>query len=122
MKRFKVGCFYGHEAGRQIAILKEVETSRWGAMYVVEEVDKTGHAISCMEVNEVADIEKQGWVEIGKPEFMRNFEESTCDACGKIFQDGDKFVPTDDGPIHVTCYSEIIKERGPEFIEPVSVH
>ena len=120
--KFKPERFYSHEGGRQIAVLSEVETYRWGKMFVVEEADKSGHAISVMEINETADIEKQGWVEIGKSEFMRNFEESTCDACGKVFQDGDKFVPTDDGPIHVQCYSQLIKERGPDLVQPVSVH
>ena len=120
--KFEPGKFYSHEGGRQVAILAEVETYRWGKQLVVEEADGSGHGISVMEMNDVADIEKQGWVEIGKTEWMRNFEKQTCDACGKVFQDGDKFVPTDDGPIHVTCYSQLIKERGPDIIQPVSVH
>lgn len=67
---FKVGCFYAHEAGRQIAVLAEVQTYRWGRMLVIEEADATGHSISCAEIAEAND---HNWVEIGKEEWLLNF-------------------------------------------------
>lgn len=68
---FEVGHFYIHEAGRQIAVVGEVETYKWGKMLVIEEADRTGHAISCAEIGQEAN---ENWVEIGKAEWMRNFQ------------------------------------------------
>jgi len=68
---FEPGKFYSHEAGRQIAILGEVESYRWGKMLVIEEADKTGHSISCSEVGQEAN--DNNWVEIGRGEWLRNF-------------------------------------------------
>lgn len=116
--KFEIEHFYIHSGGRQIAILSEVESYRWGKMLVVEEADKTGHSISCMEVpNAEADMTEQGWIEIGKAEWMRNFEAISCVDCGKGFEEGSKYVPTSDGPLHVECYVERVKERGPEHID-----
>lgn len=67
---FEVGHFYQHEAGRQIAVLAEVTTYRWGRMLAVEEADATGHSISCAEIEEAND---HNWVEIGKEEWLLNF-------------------------------------------------
>jgi hypothetical protein len=67
---FEVGKFYSHEAGRQIAVLSEVETYKWRKMLVIEEADGTGHSISCAEIGEAND---HNWVEIGKEEWMQNF-------------------------------------------------
>ena len=67
---FQVGRYYAHEAGRQIAVLAEVLTYKWGRMLVIEEADKTGHSISCAEISEA---NSNNWVEIGKEEWMRNF-------------------------------------------------
>lgn len=121
MLKFKVGRFYMHEGGRQIAVLSEVASYRWGPMLVIEEADASGHAISCAEISP-ADVEAQGWTEIGRNEWLVNFKESSCGACGAVFSKGDKFVATDQGPIHVQCYAKLIEERGPEYIEPVSIH
>ena len=68
--QFKVGHFYAHEAGRQIAVIAEVETYKWGRMLVIEETDRTGHSISCAETGEAND---NNWVEIGYEEWMLNF-------------------------------------------------
>ena len=68
---FESSKFYMHEAGRQIAILGEVESYRWGKMLVIEEADKTGHSISCSEVGQEAN--DNNWVEIGRGEWLRNF-------------------------------------------------
>jgi hypothetical protein len=67
---FEVGKFYIHEAGRQIAVLGEVDSFKWGKMLVIEEADATGHSISCAEVGDEAN----NWVEIGKEEWMLNFK------------------------------------------------
>ena len=67
----EIGKFYSHEAGRQISIVGEVLTTRWGKMLVVEEADKTGHSISCIEGDEALG---DAWVEIGREEWMKNFE------------------------------------------------
>ena len=66
---FEAGKFYMHEAGRQIAVLAEVETYKWGKMLLIEEADGTGHSISCAEIDEA----NSNWVEIGKEEWMLNF-------------------------------------------------
>lgn len=66
-----VGKFYMHENGRQIAVIAEVGSYRWGRMYVIEEADKTGHSISCVEVDQ--ELSGGTWVEIGKPEWLKNF-------------------------------------------------
>ena len=118
--KFEIGHFYTHEAGRQVAVLGEVESYRWGKMLVVEEADKTGHSISCMEINEMADMEQIGWIEIGKAEWMRNFDDNvTCPDCGKVIEAGQKYVLSNGGPIHLECYTQRIKERGPELIETI---
>lgn len=70
---FEPGHFYAHEAGRQIAVVGEVETYKWGRMLVIEEADKTGHSISCVEVAD-AEANENLWIEIGKEEWMRNFK------------------------------------------------
>lgn len=69
--KFEVNRYYAHEAGRQIAVLAEVITYKWGKMFVIEEADKTGHSISCVEVGEEAN--DHNWCEIGREEFMLNF-------------------------------------------------
>lgn len=69
--KFENGKYYSHSGGRQIAIVGEVETTRWGIMLVVEESDKTGHAISCIQVDS-EDI-SENWQEIGREEWLRNF-------------------------------------------------
>lgn len=67
---FEVGCFYAHGAGRQIAVLAEVETFKWGKMLVIEEADATGHSISCAESASAENT----WIEIGREEWLRNFK------------------------------------------------
>ena len=67
---FEVGHFYSHEAGRQIAVLAEVKTYKWGKMLVIEEADRTGHSISCAEIAEAND---STWTEIGEIEWLQNF-------------------------------------------------
>lgn len=69
--KFEVGKFYKHGKGRAIAIVGEVETYKWGKMLVVEETDKTGHGISCIDAK--AEDLHEKWVEIGKEEWMREF-------------------------------------------------
>ena len=66
---FEIGHFYSHEAGRQIAVLAEVETYKWGKMLVIEEADDTGHSISCAEIT----ANDSTWVEIGEIEWLQNF-------------------------------------------------
>jgi len=68
---FEVGHFYAHEAGRQIAVIAKVETYKWGKMLVIEEADRTGHSISCAEIEEAND---HNWVEIGQAEWLHNFK------------------------------------------------
>jgi len=68
---FQVGRFYAHEAGRQIAVLAEVLTYKWGRMLVIEEADGTGHSISCAESDEEAN--DHNWVQIGREEWLQNF-------------------------------------------------
>jgi len=71
MNKFEVGKYYIHSGGRKISIVGEVMTDRWKEQFVVEEVDKTGHAISCMDI----DAERnENWLEIGHEEWMRNFK------------------------------------------------
>ena len=67
---FQVGRYYAHEAGRQIAVLAAVETYKWGKMLVIEEADRTGHSISCAEIEEAND---HNWVQIGREEWLQNF-------------------------------------------------
>lgn len=69
---FEVGKYYIHEKGRQIAVLGEVETFRWGKMLVIEEADRTGHSISCVGIEEAEDV-NLNWQPIGREEWMRNF-------------------------------------------------
>jgi len=69
---FKVGHFYRHNKGRCIAIVGGVETYKWGEMLVIEETDKSGHSISCVE-KDAAGI-NDNWLEIGRAEWLRNFQ------------------------------------------------
>lgn len=69
--KFEKGKFYKHENGRSIAVLDEISTYKWGKMLVIEETDRTGHAISCIG-SDSADLHER-WVEIGKDEWMMEF-------------------------------------------------
>lgn len=69
--KFEVGKFYHHEHGRSIAVLAKVNTFKWGEMLVIEETDPTGHSISTVQAG--AEDLHERWVEIGKPEWERNF-------------------------------------------------
>jgi len=69
--KFEPRKFYQHVKGRSIAVLGTVKTHRWGAMFVIEETDITGHGISCVESN--VDV-GENWVEIGESEWDRNFK------------------------------------------------
>ena len=68
---FELGHFYRHNKGRYIAILCEVETYKWGKQFVVEETDKSGHSISCMDKDSGCN---ENWLEVGRAEWMRNFK------------------------------------------------
>ena len=70
--KFEKGKFYKHEKGRCIAVLDEVSTYKWGKMLVVEETDRTGHAISCIGAD--SEDYHERWVEIGKDEWDREFK------------------------------------------------
>jgi hypothetical protein len=65
----EVGKFYAHQGGRYIAVIDRVKTYRWGLMFVIEEADVTGHAVSCTEATELPDT----WVEVGREEWLQNF-------------------------------------------------
>jgi hypothetical protein len=69
--KFEVGKFYLHNGGRKIVILSEVTSYKWNKMLVIEEVDATGHGISCAEVGQEANA--NCWVEIGREEFLKDF-------------------------------------------------
>ena len=71
--RFEKGKYYRHYGGRYISIVGEVETTRWGHVFVVEEADKTGHSISCAEIN--SEAEAENWVEISEIKWLSNFTE-----------------------------------------------
>lgn len=68
---FEPGKFYMHEGGRRIAILGEVVSYKWGQMLVVEEIDKTGHGISCSESGQ--PVSEDRWTEIGRGEWLMSF-------------------------------------------------
>ena len=70
---FESGKFYQHAGGRYIAVVGEVKTYKRGDMLVIEEADRTGHAISCIEKNEERN---ENWIEVGKAEWVRNFEDA----------------------------------------------
>jgi len=70
MNFFELGKFYQHAGGRYIAIVGEVKTYKWGKMFVVEEADKTGHAMSCIEVGEERS---ENWAEVSEAEWKGNF-------------------------------------------------
>lgn len=69
MKLEKDKC-YIHKGGRKIQVVGEVMTDTWGEMWVIEESDKTGRSISCVEKTK-SDIPDENWIEIGKPEWGR---------------------------------------------------
>ena len=67
----KVGCFYLHDQGRAISICGQVKTEAFGAMWFIEETDKTGHSVSIVE--STTRYLGQNWTEIGRVEFVRLF-------------------------------------------------
>ena len=67
--KLEIGKFYIHEGGRNIAVVGEVITYRWGTMLVIEEADVTGHSVSCTEATEL----NENWAEIGREEWLTNF-------------------------------------------------
>ena len=69
--KFEPRKFYKHEHGRAIAVLGTVLTHKWGPLFVIEETDSTGYSISCVEADS-EDLHER-WVEIGKQEFIRTF-------------------------------------------------
>lgn len=62
------GKFYRHSEGRAIAVLDAVETYAWGPVFIVEETDHTGSAISCVGVE--TEDHHDRWAEISKEEFL----------------------------------------------------
>jgi hypothetical protein len=70
--KFEEGKFYQHDRGRCIAVIGTVKTFAWGEMLVIEETDRTGHAISC--VTKDTEDKSGNWVEISKDEWMVNFD------------------------------------------------
>jgi len=69
--KFEVGKYYIHRGGRKISIVGEVKTDRWDKMLVVEETDRTGHAISCIEKG--SEDTADNWIEISRSEWLREF-------------------------------------------------
>jgi hypothetical protein len=67
----KTGDFFIHEKGRMVAVLDKVRTYRWGEQYIIEEVDRTGHGISCVDVD--TEMPDALWQPIGRDEWLRNF-------------------------------------------------
>jgi len=117
--KLESGKFYSHASGsRQIAVLGPVETYRWGLMFLIEEADKSGHAISCAGVNQ--ECPDETWIEIGRDEWFLNFEDEFCDECGRVFKDGEDAVPTEDGPLHADCFAKRVKERSIKDV--VTIH
>ena len=76
MLKFEIGKFYMHATGKMIAVLGEVYSFTWGDMLVVEEAipveNGVEHYMSCI-LNDCKD-HSAGWTEVGKPEWMTNFE------------------------------------------------
>lgn len=70
--KFEVGKYYIHAKGRKISIVGEVETTKWGTVLVVEETDRTGHAVSCIEKG--SEDTADNWQEIGREEWLREFQ------------------------------------------------
>jgi len=70
--KFEFGKYYRHYGGRYISIVGEVATTQWGKMFVIEETDKTGHSISCADVD--SEAEDGNWVEVGETEWLSNFK------------------------------------------------
>lgn len=116
--KFEVGKYYSHEGGRQIAILSEFESIRWGKMFVVEAADITGFAVECMEDAGDADM-GAWWVEIGKEEFRLNYQYVSCKECGKMFTDKSRPVKMGKENYHPTCLRNVTKERGAKNVEEV---
>lgn len=114
--KLEAGKFYvsvfGNTVGghRKIAVLGPVDTYRWGKMFVIEEADTTGHAISCAEINQ--ECPEGTWIEIGRDEWFQNFEDEFCDECGFAFKNGQEAVQANAGLLHVDCFAKRVKERG----------
>jgi hypothetical protein len=70
--KLQPGKYYKHEAGRCIYVAGMVKTFKWNEMAVIEETDATGHSISCVEMS-CANVDDTEWVEIGKEEWMKEF-------------------------------------------------
>ncbi|MBC8438981.1 MAG: hypothetical protein H8D87_04780 [Deltaproteobacteria bacterium] len=62
----KPGQFFRHEDGKMIATIGEAKSFMFGDLLVVEELNPIGHSI--IEAGAKLD---GGWVEIGKPEWLR---------------------------------------------------
>ncbi len=69
--------FYTHKEGRSISTKEYVDTLAWGKVLIIEEVDHTGHGISCITENDGGHEKTALWTEIGKDEFMENFKSHT---------------------------------------------
>ena len=62
-----------HNTGRAIAVLEKINTYSWGAMLVVEEAIEVKKGIEhyCSCILDDQKDHSEGWIEIGKPEFMK---------------------------------------------------
>ena len=67
--RFKLGGFYRHTAGREIAIIGVVRTTLYGWTYVAEQND----SVELMPVGVDSDDYAANWTEISEEEWMKNF-------------------------------------------------
>lgn len=108
------GRYYQHEGGRYISIVAEAITTAFGRVYLCEEADKTGHAMSIMEVpdGEVAEVGNE-WTEVGEAEWDIQSRGLRCEECKYKFNPGiDKSQPvlTPDGfYFHSECLSARIR-------------
>jgi hypothetical protein len=81
----KTGEYFAHINGRKIAVLDKITTYRWGEQFIIEEVDSTGHGISCANIDTELDLSR--WTPIGLAEFMNTFGPITrerVERCGTV--------------------------------------
>lgn len=107
---FEVGKFYKHKAGRAIAVVGEVKTSKWGTMVVIEETDPTGHSMSVIEKDSKDTLCE--WSEISNEQWgLELKKDNRCFFCGKKISSGHQYRETPRGMIHEVCFLEVTQNE-----------
>ena len=111
------GKFYFNSKGkRYLYVCGVLNTYRWGPVMLCEESDSTGAAPSIVEARTMPPL-TDDWIEVGKKEFLQQYNFVACDGCGLFIEQGQNYIEADEGVYHQSpeqpCYANYIARGAP---------